>query len=61
MIDYNNIQQIFGDPLNDFGHTETQGTSPILKIVVIILALGTIGYIYKKYVDEQYEKRSWVE
>ena len=58
MIDYNNIQQIFGDPLNDMVHSEKQGMPIILiKSRLIILALGTVGYFYKKYLDERYEKK----
>jgi hypothetical protein len=61
MIDYNNIQQIFGDPLNDMVHSEKQGMPTILKAGLILLALGTVGYFYKKYLDEQYEKKGWLE
>ena len=43
MIDYNNIQQIFGDPLNEMGHSEKQGIPTILKAGLILLALGTVG------------------
>ncbi len=57
MIDYNNIQQIFGDPLNDMVHSEKQGMPTILKAGLFLLALGTVGYLYKKYLDEQYEKK----
>jgi len=61
MIDYNNIKQIFGDPLNDMMHSEKQGMPIILKAGLILLALGTLGYFYKKYLDKQYEKKSWIE
>ena len=61
MIDYNNIKQIFGEPLNDFGQAEKQGMPIILKAGLILLALGTVGYFYKKYLDEQYEKKEGME
>jgi len=61
MIDYNNIQHIFGDPLNYMVHSEKQGTPIVFKIGLFLLALGTAGYLYKKYLDEQYEKKSWLE
>ena len=57
MIDYNNIQHIFGDPLNDMVHSEKQGTPIVFKIGLFLIALGTVGYLYKKYLDEQYEKK----
>ena len=61
MIDYNNIQQIFGDPLNDMAHSEKQGMPFILKAGLFLLALRTVGYFYKKYLDEQYEKNEGIE
>jgi hypothetical protein len=60
MIDYNNIQQIFGDPLNYMVHSEKQEMPIILKAGLILLALGTLGYLYKKHLDDQYEKKHWV-
>ena len=57
MIDYNNIQQIFGDPLNDMVNSEKQRTPIVFKIGLFLIALGTVGYLYKKYLDEQYEKK----
>jgi hypothetical protein len=61
MIDYNNIQHIFGDPLNDFGQAEKQGTSNAIKIGFAIIGLFALGYFCKKYFDERYEKKRWVE
>jgi hypothetical protein len=61
MIDYNNIQQIFGDPLNDMVHSEKQGMPIILKAGLFLLAAGTVGYFYKKYLDEQLEKNEAME
>ena len=61
MIDYNNIQQIFGDPLNDMVHSEKQGTPIVFKIGLLIIALVAIGHFYKKHLDDQYEKNEGIE
>ena len=60
MTDYNNIQQIFGDPLHDFGHTETQGTSNAIKIAVTIALVLTAAYALKHYIDAQMYKKGLV-
>jgi hypothetical protein len=61
MINYNNIQHIFGDPLNDFGQSEKQGIPILLKAGLFLLVIGAAGYFYNKYLEEQYEKKRWVE
>ncbi len=38
-------------------HSEKQGLPIILKAGLILLALGTVGYLYRKYLDERYEKK----
>lgn len=61
MIDYNNIQQIFGDPLNDMVNSEKQGTPIVFKIGLLIIALVAIRHFYKKHLDDQYEKNEGME
>jgi hypothetical protein len=61
MINYNNIQHIFGEPLNDMGHSEKQGISNAFKIGFAIIGLFALGYVCKRYFDERYEKKRWVE
>ena len=44
-----------------FGQAEKQGMPTILKAGLILLVLGTVGYLYRKYLDERYEKKVWEE